>query len=81
MTKSRIESAADKIEELLADASLSAADWKVWIPGRITQNNMAIIANAKNLADGINEEIARSEIVIPKELLFDYQTDGESEIK
>ena len=81
MAKSRIESATDKIEDLLADARLSAADWKVWIPGRITQNNMAMIANAKNLADGINEEIARLGIVIPKELLFDYQADGEFEIK
>jgi hypothetical protein len=74
MAKSRIESAADKIEDLLADARLSAADWKVWIPGRITQSNMAMIANAKNLADGINEEIARLGIVIPKELLCDFES-------
>ena len=81
MAKSRIESAADKIEDLLADARLSAVDWKFWIPGRITQSNMAIIANAKNLADGINEEIVRSGIVIPKELLCEFQADDESETK
>jgi hypothetical protein len=81
MAKSRIESAADKIEDLLADARLSAVDWKFWIPSRITQSNMAIIANAKNLADGINEEIVRSGIVIPKELLYEFQADDESETK
>ena len=75
MAKSRNESAAEKIEGLLADARISAVDWRHWIPSRITDSNMAIIANAKNLADGINDEIARSEIVIPKELLCDFESD------
>ena len=75
MAKSRNESAAEKIEGLLADSRISAVDWRHWIPSRITDNNIAIIANAKNLADGINDEIARSGIVIPKELLCDFESD------
>lgn len=75
MAKSRNESAAEKIEGFLADARISAVDWRHWIPSRITDSNMAIIANAKNLADGINDEIARSGIVIPKELLCDFESD------
>ena len=75
MAKSRNESAAEKIEGLLADARISAVDWRHWIPSRITESDIAIIANAKNLADGINDEIARSGIVIPKELLCDLDSD------
>ena len=74
MGKSQTESVADKIVALLADGRISQAQWRLWIPRRITEHNKMIIANAKNLADGINEVIANEEIGISKELLFDYQT-------
>jgi len=72
--KSQIESISNKIVELLADSRISQADWRIWIPRRLTEHNQMIIANAKNLADGINEVIENEEIEISKELLFDYQT-------
>ena len=74
MGKSQTESVADKIVALLADGRISQAQWRLWIPMRITEHNKMIIANAKNFADGINEVIADEEIGISKELLFDYQT-------
>jgi len=74
MGKSQTENVADKIVALLADGRISQAQWRLWIPRRITEHNKMIIANAKNLADGINEEIENKEIGIPKELILDYQT-------
>ena len=74
MGKSQSESTADKIVALLADGRISQAQWRLWIPRRITEHNKMIIANAKNFADGINEVIADEQIGISKELIFDYQT-------
>jgi hypothetical protein len=74
MGKTQTESVADKIVALLADGRISQADWRLWIPRRITDHNKMIIANAKNFADGMNEIIADEEIEISKELIFDYQT-------
>lgn len=74
MGKSPNEKVADKIVELLADGRISQADWRLAIPFYVTSHNKMIIANAKNLADGINEEIENKEIGIPKELIWDYQT-------
>jgi len=74
MGKTQTESVADKIVALLADGRISQADWRLWIPRRITDHNKMIIANAKNFADGINEVIADEQIGISKELIFDYQT-------
>ena len=74
MGKSQTENVADKIVALLADGRISQAQWRLWIPRRITENNKMVIANAKNFADGINEIIADEQITISKELIFDYQT-------
>jgi len=74
MGKSQIESISNKIVALLADGRISQADWRIWIPKRLTEHNKMIVANAKNLADGINEALENDEIEISKELLFDYQT-------
>jgi hypothetical protein len=74
MGKSQTESVADKIVALLADGRISQAQWRLWIPRRITENNKMVIANAKNFADGINEIIADEQITLSKELIFDYQT-------
>ena len=77
MGKSQTENVVDKIVALLADGRISQAQWRLWIPRRITEHNKMIIANAKNFADGINEVIADEQIGISKELLFDYQTGHE----
>ena len=74
MGKSQYERVADKIIALLADGRISQSEWRHWIPDYITSNNKMIVANAKNLADGINEEMERKQIGISKELNFDYQT-------
>jgi hypothetical protein len=74
MGKSQTESVADKIVALLADGRISQAQWRLWIPMRLTEHNKMIIANAKHLADGINEVIESEQIGISKELSFDYQT-------
>ena len=74
MGKSQAESVSNKIVALLADGRISQADWRLWIPRRITEHNKMIIANAKNFADGINEVIEDEQIGISKELIFDYQT-------
>ena len=78
MGKSQTESTADKIVALLADGRISQAQWRLWIPRRITENNKMVIANAKNFADGINEIIADEQITLSKELIFDYQTGQEN---
>ena len=74
MGKSQTESVADKIVALFADGRISQAQWRLWIPRRVTEHNQMIIANAKNFADGLNEVIENEEIGISKELIFDYQT-------
>ena len=78
MGKSQTENVADKIVALLADGRISQAQWRLWIPRRITENNKMVIANAKNFADGINEIIADEQITLSKELIFDYQTGHEN---
>ena len=65
MGKSSNEKIADKIVALLADGRISQTDWRLSIPFYVTSHNKMIIANAKNLADGINEEIENKEIGIP----------------
>jgi t-SNARE complex subunit (syntaxin) len=74
MGKTQTENVTDKIVALLADGRISQAQWRLWIPRRITEHNQMIIANAKNFADGINEVIENEQIGISKELIFDYQT-------
>jgi len=74
MGKSQAENVADKIVALLSDSRISQAQWRLWIPRRITENNKMAVANAKHLADGINEVMENEQIGISKELNFDYQT-------
>jgi len=74
MGKTQTENVTDKIVALFADGRISQAQWRLWIPRRVTEHNQMIIANAKNFADGMNEIIADEEIEISKELIFDYQT-------
>lgn len=60
---------ADKLVSLFADNRITQNQWKFNIPDEITDNHIAIIASAKNLADGINYSIERHGIVIPEELI------------
>lgn len=74
MRKTEAEKVSDKIVALLADGRISNAQWRIWIPMEMVRHNKMIVANAKHLADGINEMIETNNIGIDKELNFDYQT-------
>jgi len=65
---------ARKIIDLLANMNISSGQWKYQIPDRITEEHMGVIANAKNLADGINYSIERIGIEIPEDLMI-YSSD------
>ena len=69
MGKTPNEKIADKLIALFSDSRIGIVDWQHYIPFYITQQNSHIIANAKNLADGINERIADNEIGLSKEQL------------
>lgn len=74
MAKSSPERIADKIVDLLADGKVKKADWRLWIPRRILDDTTmeTVVANAKHLADGINEVIDREEIGIAPHNSLDY---------
>lgn len=65
---------ARKIIDLLSNMNISSTQWKYGIPDRITEEHVGIIANAKNLADGINYSIERIGIEIPEDLMI-YSSD------
>jgi hypothetical protein len=69
MGKTPNEKIADKLITLFSDSRIGIVDWQHYIPFYITQQNYQIIANAKNLADGINEQIADNEIGLSREQL------------
>jgi hypothetical protein len=60
---------AEKIVDLLANNRISMNFWKYHIPDYITEQHIAIVAQAKNLADGINESIERKGIDIEPEMI------------
>jgi hypothetical protein len=60
---------ASKLINLFADNRITQNQWKFSIPDEITDESIAIVASAKNLADGINYSIERHGIVIPEELI------------
>jgi hypothetical protein len=69
MGKTTNEKIADKLINLFSDSKIGIVDWQHYIPFYITQQNVHIIANAKNLADGINEALAEKEIGLSREEL------------
>jgi hypothetical protein len=77
------EKIAGKIVALLADSRISSTDWKNHIPTYITEHNKFVVAKAKALADGINEQLEEQELGLPIELVVDYQynLDREKEIE
>lgn len=50
---------AEQIIKLLADNRISSSQWKYNIPDFITDQNLALLSHAKNLANGINEHLER----------------------
>lgn len=60
---------AQKIIDLFANNNVTQNQWKFDIPDNITDENMAIIATAKNFADGINYSLDRRGIDIPEKLI------------
>jgi hypothetical protein len=58
-----------KIVELLSNNQITQNQWKFDIPDNITDENMAIIATAKNFADGLQYSLDRRGIDIPEELV------------
>lgn len=74
MSKPSQERIADKIIVLLADSLIRKSDWRLWIPRYLLNDtsNDLVVANAKNLADGINEILEQEQIGIKQELYLDY---------
>jgi hypothetical protein len=60
---------AHKFIDLFAENRLFPEEWKFMIPLHIVQQPLAIVANAKNFADGIQYNIELHGVEIPDELL------------
>lgn len=58
-----------KLIELFANNNITQNQWKFDIPDDITDENMAILATAKNFADGLNYSLDRRGIDIPEKLM------------
>lgn len=69
------EKVAQQLVKLLADNRIHPDQWRLWIPQNITEENIHIIANAKMLADGINESIEENQIGLPPHLMLNYFPD------
>lgn len=70
---------ADQLIKILSDNRIHPDQWRYWIPQHITEENLRIIANAKQLADGINESIEENQIGLPAHLMVDYVTRHEAD--
>lgn len=64
------EKIARAIIKLLADSRISSNQWKFDISDHITNEHMGLVANAKNLADGINYQLDRKGLDIPEDLMI-----------
>lgn len=60
---------ASKIIDLFANNHITQNQWKFSIPDEITDENMAIIASAKNFADGIHYSLYRRGIDVPEKYI------------
>lgn len=63
------EKIARALIKILADSRISMNQWKFDIPDHLTDEHMGIIANAKNLADGINYQLDRKGLDIPEDIM------------
>lgn len=68
---------AEQLIKMLADNRVHPDQWRFWIPQHITEENLHIVANAKMLADGINESIAENSIGIPEPLYLKFNSGQE----
>lgn len=57
--------AAYKIIDILADNRILPAQWKFYVPIFIVQQPRPVVANARNLAEGILEGIEKYDVDIP----------------
>jgi hypothetical protein len=60
---------ASKIIDLFSNNQISQNQWKFDIPDDITDEHLAIVATAKNFADGIQYSLDRKGIDIPEEIV------------
>ena len=58
-----------KIIELFSNNQVTQNQWKFDIPDNIPDENLAIVATAKNFADGLQYSLDRRGIDIPEELV------------
>jgi len=65
--------AAHKIVDILADNRILPSDWKFFIPIIIVQQARPVVANARNLADGITEAIEKYQIDLPDYMYASYE--------
>jgi hypothetical protein len=61
------EKIAKKFIELFANNQITQNQWKFDIADHITDENMAIVATAKNFADGLQYSLDRRGIDVPEE--------------
>lgn len=74
----KLEKVAQKIIELMSDNRIHLSDWKYDIPMYIAQQDLPILANAKNLADGINYAMERYGIDLPEDMVVAYSGDKQT---
>ena len=64
---------AYKFIDLLSNNRVLPSDWKWMIPLFIVQQPLPVVANARNLADGIIEGIEKYNVQIPGHLYATYE--------
>lgn len=64
-----------KLIDLMSDSRIKLSDWKYDIPTELVQQDLPILANAKNLADGINYALDRHGIDLPEDIVIAYAED------
>ena len=69
MTYINAQAISDKIVQILSDNRVTPSEWKYVIPMFMVQNPVAIVANAKNLADGINYNIELYGTPVPDSMI------------
>jgi hypothetical protein len=60
---------SSKLVNLFSDIRITQNQWKFDIPDNLIDESVAVIATAKNLADGINYAIERHNLDIPEKLM------------
>ena len=74
----KLEKVAQKIIELMSDNRIHLSEWKYDIPMYIVQQDLPVVANAKNLADGIEYALDRYAIDLPEDIVIAYSEDKQT---